>query len=120
MESPAGRILMVDDDAALLKVMATYLGRLGYAVDACRSAAEAWEKAQVGGGTYGWALVDLNMPGMPGEELARRILEANAATRVLVVSGYPGGDDRLQALDASRVKFLHKPFKPQELAAALG
>ncbi len=72
------------------------------------------------GGAYDWALVDLNMPGMPGDELARRILEAKAATRVLVVSGYAGEGDRLGGLDASRVKFLHKPFKPQELADALG
>jgi CheY-like chemotaxis protein len=36
MDSTAGRILIVDDDAALLKVMDRYLSRLGYRVDACR------------------------------------------------------------------------------------
>ena len=41
MAPVAGRILIVDDDAALLKVMDTYLSRLGYRVDACRDAAEA-------------------------------------------------------------------------------
>jgi len=118
MDSTAGRILIVDDDAALLRVMAAYLARLGYRADACRSAAEAWELVQANPTLYAAALVDLNMPGMRGEELARRILDSSASIRLVVMSGYPPGLSG-EVLDENRVSFLYKPFAPKELADAL-
>jgi CheY-like chemotaxis protein len=118
MDSAAGRILIVDDDAALLKVMESYLSRLGYRVDACRSADQAWAVVQANPSAYTAALVDLTMPGMRGEELARRILEANAWIRVVVMSGYPAGWSG-ETWDKERVVFLCKPFAPKELAEAL-
>lgn len=119
MASAAGRILIVDDDAALLKVMDIYLSRLGYRVDACPNAAEAWALVQASPSLYAGALVDLNMPGMRGEELVRRILESNASIRLVVVSGSPAGLSGMETLDGHRVSFLHKPFAPQQLADAL-
>jgi DNA-binding response OmpR family regulator len=118
MVSAAGRILIVDDDAALLKVMDAYLSRLGYCVDACRSAAEGWALVEANPTSYAGALVDLNMPGIPGEELARRILGSNASIRLVVMSGYPARLSEVAALDGNRVRFLHKPFAPKELADA--
>src|ERR1022692_3378319 len=141
MDSGAERILIVDDDAALLKVMDSYLSRLGYRVDACRSGAEAWALVQANPSLYAGALVDLNMPahaghiqanpslyagalvdlnmpGMRGEELARRILDSTASMRLVVMSGYPEGWSG-EALDGNRVGFLHKPFAPKELIDAL-
>jgi CheY-like chemotaxis protein len=112
MDSGAERILIVDDDAALLKVMESYLSRLGYRVDACRSGAEAWALVQANPSWYAGALVDLNMPGMRGEELARRILDSNASIRLVVMSGYPDGWSG-EALDGNRVDFLYKPFAPK-------
>jgi two-component system response regulator RegA len=118
MDSAAGHILIVDDDDALLKVMGAYLSRLGYRVDACRNAAEAWALVQANPRMYVGALVDLNMPGMRGEELARRILDLNAVIRLVVVSGYPAGLSGVETLDEHRVSFLPKPFAPKELAEA--
>ena len=108
----------MDDDAALLQVIDCYLSRLGYRVDACHSAAEAWTRVEADPSLYAGALVDLNMPGMPGEELARRILDSNASIRLVVMSGYPAGWGG-EPLDGNRVGFLYKPFAPQELADAL-
>ena len=118
MDSAAGRILIVDDDAALLKLMDSYLSRLGYRVDACSSAAEAWALVEPDPSLYAGALVDLNMPGMRGEELARRILDSNASIHVVLMSGYPAGWSG-EVWDGSRVGFLYKPFAPKELAGAL-
>jgi CheY-like chemotaxis protein len=119
MDSAARHILIVDDDAALLKVMDNYLSRLGYRVDACRSATEAWALIEAGASPYTRALVDLNMPGMRGEELARRILDSNASIRLVLVSGYPVGLSGVDRVDGSRVRFLSKPFGPKQLADAL-
>ncbi|MGA2738763.1 MAG: response regulator [Bryobacteraceae bacterium] len=118
MDSTAGRILIVDDDAALLKVMANYLSRLGYRVDACPSAAEALALVLADSSLYAAALVDLNMPGMRGEELARRILDSNASIRLVLMSGYPTGPAG-DTLEGNHVGFLYKPFAPQDLADAL-
>jgi CheY-like chemotaxis protein len=118
MASAAGRILIVDDDAALLKVMDVYLSRLGYRVDACRNAADAWALVEASPSLYAGALVDLNMPGMRGEELARRILNSNASIRLVVMSGCPEGLSGGE-MGGDRVGFLHKPFAPHELADAL-
>ncbi|MGO4879924.1 MAG: response regulator [Bryobacteraceae bacterium] len=117
MDSAGLRILIVDDDAALLKVMERYLARLGYRVDACRSAADAWERVEADPSAYVRALVDLNMPGVRGEELVRRILDANVSIRLVVVSGYPASGGGV--FESGRVIFLPKPFAPSELASAL-
>jgi len=118
MDSPARRILIVDDDAGLLRVIANYLARVGYQVDTCSRAAEACALVEANPSIYTRALVDLNMPDMRGEEVARRILDADASIRVLVMSGYPAGTGGPAALNG-RVDFLPKPFTPGELAAAL-
>jgi CheY-like chemotaxis protein len=119
MDSTAGRILIVDDDAALLKVMDSYLSRLGYRVDACGSAAEAWTLVEADPSVYAGALVDLTMPGMRGEELVRRILDANRSIRLVVMSGYPAQSLGVESFEGGRVSFLPKPFAPKELAEAL-
>ncbi len=119
MDLRAGRILIVDDNAALLKVMDAYLTRLGFRVDACCGAGEAWALAQAAPSQYTGALVDLNMPGMRGEELVRRLLDSNASMRLVVVSGDAAGLSGMGALDGHRIVFLPKPFAPKELADAL-
>jgi FixJ family two-component response regulator len=63
-------------------------------------------------------LVDLNMPGMRGDELARRIMNCNASIRLVVMSGYPAVPNA-ETVGGNRVGFLHKPFAPHELAEAL-
>jgi len=119
MDTAARRILIVDDDPPLRKVMTTYLSRLGYEVVSCDSAEEAWALVQAEPSGYSLAVVDLNMPGMRGEELAERVLDSNEAIHLIVASGYPEELSGVQALDEKRVAFLHKPFTPDELAEAV-
>jgi DNA-binding NtrC family response regulator len=116
MDSATGRILILDDDLSLLKVMEGYLARLGYHVDACRNATEAWDLVQADPAGYSVALLDMNMPGMRGEELARLILGTDASIQVVVVSGSPSELCALDTPHAGRVSFLRKPFAPHELA----
>ncbi|HVN07032.1 MAG TPA: response regulator [Bryobacteraceae bacterium] len=111
-----GRILIVDDDAALLRLMRTYLSRLGYAVDTCQGGAEAWALVEARPAAHAVVVVDANMPGMCGEELGRRILDRDPAVRLVLMSGYPADLSVSPNLDARRVGFLHKPFVPRELA----
>lgn len=111
------RILIVDDEPPLLKMMNVYLRRLGYSVTTATSTEQAAEL--VAQEAFAAVLIDGTMPGLSMEELARRTLQANPSVQVLAASGYPVDMSALEAAAPGRVAFLHKPFTPDMLAAAL-
>jgi DNA-binding NtrC family response regulator len=110
------RILVVDDEAQLAGLITEYLERLGYAVRSAGSTKQAWALLEGGAETFALAVIDLTMPGLGGEELARRALGADANLRVLLSSGYPAGARALETEFPGRVAFLHKPFSAEMLA----
>src|ERR1700682_3266809 len=86
---PQGRVLLVDDEPSLLQMMSTYLRRLGYSVTTCASTARACAEIQASPDGFDIAVVDATMEGLSLEDLARQMLKANPAMRVLGASGYP-------------------------------
>jgi DNA-binding NtrC family response regulator len=114
-----GRILIVDDQAALLRMMSVYLSRKGYAVSTASTTEKAWAHIEADPEGTDIAVLDATMPGLSMEELAVRILHANPMLRVLGVSGYPVDMAAVEAAAPGRVAFLHKPFTPEMLATAL-
>jgi DNA-binding NtrC family response regulator len=119
MENTASRILLVDDEPALLKMVSAYLGRLGYAVITANTTDKAWAEVEASPASIAVAVLDATMQGLSMTELATRMLNANAALRVLTASGYPVDITALEAAAPGRVAFLHKPFTPEMLAAAI-
>ena len=123
MENAAVRILLVDDEPSLLKVAGAYLNRLGYSVTQANTTEKAWAEMQAAtgeeGGGFAVAVLDATMSGLPMAELAERILQASETVRVLTTSGYPVDIGDLEEAAPGRVAFLHKPFTPEMLAAAL-
>lgn len=119
MDQSAGKILIVDDEPALLKMMSVYLGRLGYPVATASSTDTAWNEVQAAPSSYAIAVLDATMVGMTMEDLATRLLGANPSLCVLAASGYPVDTTSLEAAAPGRVSFLHKPFTPEMLAAAV-
>lgn len=120
----AVRILVVDDEPALLESMRCYLSRLGHKVTAFRCGGAAWESLTSDGlGSDGAApsvmIVDLTLPGMSGEEFIRKVVERNPAIAVLVTSGYPRSLETLGLPWGARVAILQKPFTPRMLTEAL-
>ena len=114
-----GRVLLVDDEPPLLKMMSTYLTRLGYAVTTCATTEGAHAQFLAAPDGFDIAVIDATMAGLSLVELSRRMLEGNPAIRVLGASGYPVDMSALEASAPGRVAFLHKPFTPQMLAASL-
>lgn len=119
MDLATGSILLVDDEPALLKMMSLYLGRLGYSVTTAHTTDEAWSSVEASPGGYEIAVLDATMAGMSMQELASRILSSSPNARVLAASGYPVDMTYLEAAAPGRVSFLHKPFTPEMLAAAV-
>jgi len=116
---PSGppRILLVDDEPPLLKMMHVYLRRLGYSVTTAASTEQA--SALAAQESFAVVVIDGTMEGLSLEELAGRILDGNPAARVLAASGYPVDMGALETAAPGRVGFLHKPFTPEMLAAAV-
>jgi DNA-binding NtrC family response regulator len=115
-----GRILIVDDETALLTVMQQYLSRLGYDVVACRSGQDAWRVFESDGGGFSLVLADVTMPDIPGQELLTRMLERNPDIAILICSGYPFDLPGFQSTVQAPVGFLQKPFTPRMLADEVG
>jgi DNA-binding NtrC family response regulator len=123
MDPGATRVLLVDDEPALLKLVSTYLSRLGYAVTTANTTEKAWTEMQAAlageKGRYAVAVLDATMSGLPMVELADRMLKACDSLRVLTSSGYPVDVTALEEAAPGRVGFLHKPYTPEMLAATV-
>jgi two-component system cell cycle sensor histidine kinase/response regulator CckA len=119
MTNSGRRILIVDDEPSLLKMMSVYLDRLGYAVTALSSTDAAWREVEASPADFAVAVLDGSMPGMSMEALALRLLRANPAMCVVAASGYPVDMTTVEAAAPGRVAFLAKPFSPKTLAATV-
>jgi DNA-binding NtrC family response regulator len=119
MTNSAGRILIVDDEPILLKMMNVYLGRLGYTVVTAGSTEKGRAAVESAPHTFAVAVLDATMGGIPMQDLAAHILAANPRLCVIAASGYPVDITTLQAEAPGRVMFLHKPFSPEMLGSAI-
>jgi len=119
MASVTGKILIVDDEPPLLRMMSVYLERIGFSVATAGATDKAWEMVEAAPDEYACAVIDATMPGMSMRELALRMLKAHPHLCVLAASGYPVDMSDVEAQAPGRVEFLHKPFTPEMLAAAV-
>ena len=119
MSDTGGRILLVDDEPPLLKMMSMYLKRLGYAVVTAETTDKAWAEVQASPSSFAGVVLDATMSGLSMEDLALRVLNCSPSVFVIAASGYPVDMGPIEATAPGRVMFLHKPFAPEMLARAL-
>ncbi|HZH43018.1 MAG TPA: hybrid sensor histidine kinase/response regulator [Lysobacter sp.] len=120
MTSPAtstGRILVVDDQSANVRVVGTLLARHGYEVVAASSGQEALQRYHESRPDL--ILLDMMMPGMDGFDVlaALRALPEPLNVPVVFVTAAHDHDLLLRAFDAGAVDYVTKPFLPEELLA---
>lgn len=113
------RILLVDDEAALTRLLQTYLSRIGYSVDSSLDAKGAFSQAEQSTKPYDLLVADITLPDMPGNEMALRMLDTSPSLRVLLCSGYPFDVTALPENVQHRCSALLKPFLPNMLAQAI-
>lgn len=109
------RLLVVEDEAALCSSIAEGLRLDGYEVDTCQDGLEALELCGVE--TYDLILLDLNLPGLDGMEVLRRLRLGDGETPVLILSARGQLQDKVSGLDAGANDYLTKPFHFEELEA---
>ncbi len=119
------RVLIVEDDAAIVSGLAAVLRREGYAVDACDTVAHAWTALSVE--TFDLVLLDLGLSDGDGIQLLRRLRQPRVPAHVLPQSDLPvlimtardALPDRVSGLDDGADDYLVKPVPPEELLARM-
>ncbi len=112
----AGRILVIDDEPQIRRIMRTTLITAGYEVDDAKTAEEGLLKVREFRPDL--VLLDINMPGMGGLAACREIrTDQNVAIIMLTVHNAEGA--KVEALDAGADDFVTKPFSTPELLARI-
>ncbi len=111
------KILIVDDDPDMQKVLSLYLERHGYRVFTSGDSVRGLEKFRQE--RPGLVIADWNMPGMDGVELCRQIKKIDSTAYFIFLSGRSAVNDRVKGLDAGADDFLSKPADPRELLARI-
>ncbi len=107
-------VLLVDDDATLLSVLARRLTREGFEVRTAPSGQGALSTLEKSWPTL--LIVDLMMPGMDGFELCRRV-KRMADLPIIVLSAVDADESKVRALEDYAEDYITKPFNPEELVA---
>jgi two-component system KDP operon response regulator KdpE len=112
----AGRILVVDNEPQIRRIMRTTLTGAGYEVDDAKTGEEAFAKVR----EYRPELVllDINMPGMGGLAACREI-RASTNIAIIMLTVRNSEADKVEALDAGADDFVTKPFSTPELLARI-
>jgi len=111
------RVLVVDDEQALVAVTSEVLKHFGYEPVGCSDGAAAL--AAFDSGTIDAVIADEVMPGLSGTELARALRRRRADLPIVLVSGYTGPMLSERALAAGVTEILKKPVQSREIASAL-
>ncbi|MEM2119287.1 MAG: response regulator [Candidatus Bathyarchaeia archaeon] len=112
MDNPA-RILIVDDDENIRKVLEAILEERGYlveSVDTARKAINITKKK-----TYNLALIDIRLPDMEGTELLSRIKDTVPRMRKIIITGYPTLQNAIEAVNRKADAYIMKPFDVEKV-----
>lgn len=113
----AMRILVIDDEPAIVQLCLTVLGRLGHEVNGVTDGAEALRK--LAAAPIDLIVVDYKMPGMNGFEVIRRARALNRGLRIVLITGHGTREVVGEAIDGGVNGILVKPFTPSELTQTI-
>jgi DNA-binding NtrC family response regulator len=112
MEKPA-KILIIDDDENIRKVLQTILEDEGYFVDTADTGKKGIEKSEVN--FYNVALIDVRLPDMEGIDLLTKLRETTPKIRKIVVTGYPTLQNAVAAVNKGADAYVMKPFDVERI-----
>lgn len=102
------RIIVVDDDKGIRKVLKTILEEEGYVVDTAENGKEAIKKSNAK--FYNLALIDIRLPDMEGTKLLSAIKETTPKMVKIIITGYPSLQNAIEAVNKDADAYILKPF----------
>ncbi len=108
-----GKILIVDDEEGLRRLLVRVLTKEGYRAEAVASGPEALRR--IAGESFDLVITDIQMPGMTGLELLAELKSFDPALPVVVITAYGTVESAVQALRAGAYDYLTKPFESDEI-----
>ena len=109
------KVLIVDDDEAVLNMLYKVIRSNGIEADTVTSGEKALEV--LAGNSYDLILLDVNMHGMDGFQVVQSIRKKGLKTPIIIVSGRKEDYDTLYGLDIGADDYVTKPFNPVTLGA---
>jgi len=107
------RILIVDDDENIRKVLTTILEDEGYIVESVDTAKKAMERNRRK--FYNLALIDIRLPDMEGIELLTRMRDTTPKMRKIIITGYPTLRNAIEAVNRGADAYILKPFEMENV-----
>ncbi|MEM3536616.1 MAG: response regulator [Candidatus Bathyarchaeia archaeon] len=107
------RILIIDDDENIRKVLTTILEEEGYTVETADTAKKAIEKTKKN--FYNLALIDVRLPDMEGIELLTKMRDTTPKMRKIIITGYPTLQNAIEAVNRGADAYIMKPFEMEKV-----
>jgi DNA-binding response OmpR family regulator len=111
------RVLVAEDEEALVEILVDGLRAKGMAVDAARDGEHALEQLAIN--RYDVLVLDRDLPVVHGDEVCRAVVASEAPTRVLMLTAAGTVEDRVAGLDLGADDYLAKPFAFVELVSRI-
>ncbi len=115
--SPSPRVLLVDDDPALLDALALAFEDAGHVVETAPDGQRALDRARRAGHGLDAIVSDVNMPGLDGFTLCRRLREAGDGVPFVMLTSRDGEIDEALGLELGADDYVVKPFSTRVLLA---
>lgn len=107
------RVLLVDDEASVLRLLSSSLKKQGFETEEARDGREAMDLLKKG--SFDVIVSDINMPGFPGLEFLRGVRERDLDVPVIMMTGKPSVETSTRALEYGAFRYLIKPVMPAVL-----
>jgi len=108
----AAKVLVVDDEPSILRLLREALAQWGYQVATASNAREALDALRTD--LYDAAITDIRMPEMDGADTFRALRNINPRIKAILMSGCAMSDKAQSILDEGAIEFVQKPFDTKE------
>ncbi len=112
-------VLLIEDEAPVAQMTTRCLERLGYEVASCEDPLDAWQTFEEDPMAWDIVVTDQTMPGLTGQELARRMLERRPDLPIVLCTGFSETVTEESAKAIGIAAFLGKPVDPNKLAGTV-
>ncbi len=117
--SGKGRLLIVDDEQAILKMITMMLTKFGYRIEALNSPIQALDLFRQSPGEFDLLITDLTMPEMTGLKLASEIHSYRPELPVILMTGYGKDIEKASDMEKYGIRLLLKPVKAENLVSVI-